>query len=189
MKNRRLALAATIAILSTVALAPKAQAQYQAQESTIIDFSGTVQSICSFNNTLAGNLEQPFPTAEYLIANSDFSEFGRSGFVEVECRNPGMIRVSAPVKIQAPAAFNPRTAQAVILDRRSGNTATASTSGNFSNEWPWDSGYEDFIPVDPVDYDGASSYSIMMVVGNNGDMNGLPGGTYEYQVTVTVTSN
>lgn len=177
MKNRRLALAGTLAILSAVALAPKAQAQ----QSGIIDFSGTVTSTCTFGYIQAGILEQPDSNAEYMMAAGEFNGVGQSGSVELQCTYPGLISVSPPVKIQAPEGFDPTTTAQAVLD--SGDEiVTSSTNGNFNDYAPWNEG----VSSAPIPSGGYNS-PVVMVVGNYDYIKGLPGGTYQYQVTVTVT--
>jgi len=67
--KHRLALAGALTILSAVALAPKAHAQ----NSTTVNFNGTVGSSCTFSNVQNGTLVQPSATAEYLMAESQFN--------------------------------------------------------------------------------------------------------------------
>ncbi|MDJ1171096.1 hypothetical protein PMG71_16830 [Roseofilum sp. BLCC_M154] len=177
MKNRHLALASALAVLSAVALSPKAQAQ----NSTTVNFNGTVSSTCTFSNVQNGTLVQPSPTAEYLMAESFLNNTGTSGSLEVNCTASSSLSISAPVKIQAPAGFNPDIVQAVLLHPIL--IATTNGNGQFSNSFPWN------FPTSPIPSLNNSPYEVSMVVGKNANTNGLPSGTYEYQVTVTATPN
>jgi hypothetical protein len=178
MKNRHLALASALAVLSAVALSPKAQAQ----NSTTVNFNGTVSSTCTFSNVQNGTLVQPSATAEYLMAESALNNVGTSGSVTVNCTAPSSLSISAPVKIQAPAGFNPDIVQAVLFfDLFLG--ATTNGNGQFSNGLPWNA------PTSPIPAINNVPYNVGMVVGKNANTNGLPSGTYEYQVTVTATPN
>jgi hypothetical protein len=178
MKNRHLALASALAVLSAVALSPKAQAQ----NSTTVNFNGTVSSTCTFSNVQNGTLVQPSATAEYLMAESYLSNTGTSGSLQVNCTASSNLSISAPVKIQAPAGFSPDIVQAVLFfDLFLG--ATTNGNGQFSNGLPWNA------PTSPIPAINNVPYNVGMVVGKNANTNGLPSGTYEYQVTVTATPN
>ncbi|MDJ1174638.1 hypothetical protein [Roseofilum capinflatum] len=178
MKNRHLALASALAILGAVTLAPKAQAQ----NSTTVNFNGTVSSTCTFSNVQNGTLVQPSATAEYLMAESYLSNTGTSGSVTVNCTAPSSLSISAPVKIQAPAGFNPDIVQAALFNPAL-PVFTTNGNGQFSNSLPWNA------PTTTIPTANNSPYEVMMVVGKNANANGLPAGTYEYQVTVTATPN
>jgi len=177
MKNRHLALASALAVLSAVTFAPKAHAQ----NSTTVNFNGTVSSTCTFSNVQNGTLVQPSATAEYLMAESTFNNVGTSGSVTVNCTAPSSLSISAPVKIQAPAGFNPDIVQAALFDLV--GVFTTNGNGQFSSSLPWNA------PTAPIPALNNLPYNVGMVVGKNANTNGLPSGTYEYQVTVTATPN
>ncbi|MDJ1177445.1 hypothetical protein PJF56_01075 [Roseofilum sp. BLCC_M91] len=177
MKNRHLALASALAILGAVVFSPKAQAQ----NSVTIPFNGTVSSSCTFSNVQNGNLAQPTPTAEYLMADSNFSNVGTSASLQVTCTGNSVLSVSAPVKIQAPAGFTPDTVQAYVYDPVL--ALTAIKGSQFSASTPWNSSTTQISIVNN------RTYNVGMVVGKNATTNGLPTGTYEYQVTVTAIPN
>jgi hypothetical protein len=86
------------------------------------------------------------------------------------------------VKIQAPAGFNPDIVQAALYNP---SLALFTTNGNgqFSSSLPWN------LPTAPIFAVNNTPYEVSMVVGKNANTNGLPSGTYEYQVTVTATPN
>lgn len=173
--KHRLALAGSLAILGAVALAPKAQAQ----DSVIIPFNGTVNSSCTFSGIQTGTLAQPSSNAEYLMAHSD-SNVGQSGSVTVNCPSgSAKVSIDAPVKINAPNSFSPSVVQAVLTDGT--NSTTASTNGQFSASAPWNTTNQTDITVNSA----SANLSVSMVVGKNANTNGLPSGTYQYQVTVT----
>ncbi|MDJ1177441.1 hypothetical protein PJF56_01055 [Roseofilum sp. BLCC_M91] len=178
MKNRHLALASALAILSAVTLAPKAEAQ----NSTTVNFNGTVNSTCTFSNVQNGTLVQPSPTAEYLMAESFLNNTGTSGSLQVNCTAPSSLSISAPVKIQAPAGFNPDIVQATLFNLIL-PMFTTNGNGQFSNSVPWN------VPKSPITSFNNLPYNVGLVVGRNANTNGLPSGTYEYQVTVTATPN
>jgi hypothetical protein len=175
--KHRLALAGALTILSAVALAPKAQAQ----DTVTIPFNGTVNSSCTFSGIQTGTLTQPSATAEYLMAHSG-SNVGQSGSVTVNCTAPSFLSISAPVKIQAPAGFNPDIVQAALFSNSS-PLLTTNGNGQFSNSLPWNASTAPIFAVNNTPYE------VSMVVGKNANTNGLPSGTYEYQVTVTATPN
>ncbi|MDJ1173615.1 hypothetical protein [Roseofilum capinflatum] len=179
MKNRHLALASALAILGAVTLAPKAQAQ----NSTTVNFNGTVSSTCTFSNVQNGTLVQPSATAEYLMADSQFNSIGTSGSLQVNCTALSNLSISAPVKIQAPAGFNPDIVQASLYNLFN-LEFTHNGNGEFSNSFPWNVSTGNSIKAT-----SNSTYGVAMVVGKNANTNGLPSGTYEYQVTVTATPN
>jgi hypothetical protein len=175
--KHRLALAGALTILGAVALAPKAQAQ----DTVTIPFNGTVNSSCTFSGIQTGTLTQPSATAEYLMAHTG-SNVGNSGSVTVNCPSgSALVGVSAPVKITAPNSFSPTTVQAVLTDGT--NSTTAFTGNRFNTSLPWNANTGD-ITVNSA----SANLSVGMVVGREASTNGLPSGTYQYQVTVTATA-
>lgn len=168
-----LALAGALTTLGAVALAPNAQAQ----DTVTIPFNGSVNALCTFSNVQAGTLAQSSLTGEFLMAD-DNSGVGQSGSVTIDCHGfPPAVRVSAPTLVQAPAGYNPDIVQAVIT---SGNESRMAGNGQFSNSFPWNATRTDYMMVS-----SGSSVPVSMVVGRNANSNGLPEGTYEYQVVVT----
>jgi len=175
--KHRLALAGALTILGAVALAPKAQAQ----DTITIPFNGTVNSSCTFSNLQTGTLAQPSANAEYLMAHSG-SNVGQPGSVAVNCPSgSAQVGISAPVKVNAPNSFSPSVVQAVLTDGT--NSTTAFTGNRFNTNAPWNANTGD-ITVNSA----SANMSVCMVVGENASTNGLPFGTYLYQVTVTATA-
>lgn len=159
---RRLALTAGLAVISAIALAPKAHAQVAAGPANeTVEFSGTVGSTCQFSGTKAGVLgASPNGMAT--------KEVGTSGETTVNCTGGGEVSVSPPRKSDAPTNFTaaPGSLKAYISDPQ-GETRN-SDSPEPLQVLP---GANVLLKVD-------------MEVGSEGT---LPPGVYEYEVTLTAT--
>lgn len=184
-KNRRLALASSLAALGAIAFVPNAEAQIQ-PTSEEVPFFGQVAGDCSFSNTFAGTLIQEAPENNWIESTGGIPGFppenAPSGQTTVNCTNGGILTVSEPVQISAPANFTPATEQSIVFDEFFGQVTSAGG--------PFDSGAWN-VPTDPLFIEPNIDTALLvgMVAGDRNFGQGVPAGYYEYSVTLTATPN
>ena len=183
---RRLALIGSVAVLSAVAFAPKAQAQTQD-----IDFGVTINNNCIFSGVTTGNLAQNGASGQWLESSSGLGGIGaRIGGVavaQISCPAGGTLAVGLPVKMAAPAAFVDTAKQAMVFNGFNYTTTGSggSGTGGLFDDGDWQK------PTAPltIPSGGAVNYTVGMVVGVKASGGGLPAGNYQYRVTLTATPN
>ena len=164
---RRLTLTAGLAVLSAVALTPKAQAQVAQPETEAVPFSGTVGSVCQFKDITPGTLAQRDPRTLESVFDPIAPPTGVPGRTTVNCTNGGEISVSTPTAVNVPSGFSPQDLIAFVFN---GNQV-ADSNGS---------------PPIIVTSDADVPLQVGMSVRANGS---LPAGAYEYEVTVTASPN
>ena len=158
---RRLALTVGFAVLGAVAFEPNAQAQ--TAESETIMFSGNVGAVWTFSDTQPGTLALLDDVTLGTLPEAG----GISGVTMVSCTNDNNeISVATPRQVQAPANFQGSSTAFVSY-----NDETADSDNGDSFQVPA----------------GESTLEVDMLVENTAGP--LPDGVYEYEVTVTATSN
>jgi hypothetical protein len=150
----RVLVSSVLTLGGTVTLASTAMAG-----SVDIQFSGTVQGVCSFSNPTSGFLvtDNPGPGLQYVLSSD--APGGAPGQVTVTCNQPADMLVSAPVQTAGPSG-------AAYIDAfvESPYTSTGAGGSMF---------------LEP----GVTPVTINMMVDNP---NGLQPGNYAYTVTLTV---
>lgn len=159
---RRLALTAGFAVLGAVAFAPNASAQ--AVDETV-QFTGTVESSCSFTPAEAGVLA----LSDAKTLTSTATE-GTAGTTSVNCSTGGIISVAEPV----PQGETPTGD--FILTASVSNAIDSTLSADSDNP---DSSFD-------VNAGEEVGLNVDMTVS---DTENLPAGDYTYEVTVTATPN
>lgn len=160
---RRLALTAVLAVLSVMALAPKAQAQLAEEEA--VPFIGSVGSVCTFDGTVGGTLA--------VDNNGDISTFtddggGEAGTTTVNCTGGGDITVAPPQVVEVPNGFT-GTSTATVSDPQDPEQNFVDSNGNGNLEVP------------------AAAFDLDVDMAVVPDEDPIPG-TYEYEVVVTATA-
>ncbi|MEM9925578.1 MAG: hypothetical protein AAF915_17810 [Cyanobacteria bacterium P01_D01_bin.50] len=158
---RRLTLTAVLAVLSVMALAPKAQAQLAEEEA--VEFIGAVGNVCTFNDTVGGTLG-----IDGEGELSTLGDGGEAGSTTVNCTGGGEITVAPPVAMEVPNGFTGE-ATAIVSNPEDPTSATASD------------GDDEALVIPAGDFD----LDIDMIVSTDEEF--LPG-TYEYEVMVTATA-
>ena len=154
---RRLALTAGLAVVSAVVFVPKAHAQTAAPAiNETVEFEGTVGSVCTFDGTKGGILDQPTAT----VLDSE-TPGGTSGQTKVNCTGGGVISVDvAPGNV--PPGFTPDN---VVAKVTSGPNSADSEAGDSFDVPPGDVNLDVDLLVE--------------------DSDPLPPGLYQYDVMVT----
>ncbi len=158
-------LASALALLSAVALSPRAFAQ-----SVNIPFSGTVPGACSFNTPTPGALgvNDTFRPTILLGGTSLGGTVakGRSGFVQVVCNTNANVTISEPVQTSG-FRFNIKSNFAnAVLTGANGDVIT--TSGTST------------LPIKA----GTTNFQVRMQTESESI---IPPDNYEFYVTLTIT--
>ncbi|MEH2379689.1 MAG: hypothetical protein V7K27_12525 [Nostoc sp.] len=179
MNFRRIALVSGLAILSAVAFAPKAGAAPATQD---VNFNGTVVATCLFSSTTSGALVNNNHNA-WLEGSggSTVGSIGTAASTTVNCTSGGLLAVSQPVKVSAPATFSDTIRQAVVYD----GTNYMSSTGTAFDTGGWNKPTASL--AIPVNTD--RTLQVAAVIGVNNITGGVPTGTYSYKVTLTATPN
>lgn len=162
---RRLALAASFAVLGAVAFTPKAHGQAAPAANEPVPFSGTIGSVCTLTDPQPGTLAQQGD----LLASS--VPGGAVGKVTVNCTGGNEVSVGVPSPVNVPQGFTPvpNSQRASLLEN--GNPFTDSFGAAPGSVTP---GGDVVLDVD-------------MEVINGGAV--FPAGVYEYNVPVTAAPN
>jgi hypothetical protein len=166
MLNRLLA--STLILGNAVVLsAPSTYAQ-----TTDIPFSGTVEATgCTFGTPTAGRLIPDLPVNPTALVGHDQTS-GASGSVTVFCVGFANITMSAPVQVSGPS-FSPTSCTTFLR---------YSPSLAFSQSTPV-LDYGSCGGTSPSTSNAGGTYWVGMRVSNN---SGIPSGTYNYKVTLTI---
>jgi hypothetical protein len=174
---RRLAFVSCFAVLGAVALAPKAGAQQ------VVDFGGTVPSVCTFGTPVAGILAQNPAVNDSIEASGGITSgsVGTAATVSLDCTLGGKLSVGDPVQVSAPPGWVPTVQQAVVENFTTPDIT--SSPGAFGGGF-WVGQPTADLTIPPVT---SQSLKVGMVAGTNTNT-GLvvKAGIYAYTVTLTV---
>ncbi|NHC35924.1 hypothetical protein [Scytonema millei] len=181
--NWRLALAGSLAVLSTASLMPVANAAPTTQD---IPFNGTVAGSCVFSGTVGGTLGQVMPKYGWVEASGGIPGMAANlpaGQTMINCNSPAQLSTSVPVAVSVPASFNPQKLQSLVYDGI--NYTTAYSGGSTFDSGAWNK------PTTPIAIPMGVDVPLQvgMVAGTRSFTSDVPSGTYEYTVTLTATPN
>lgn len=181
MMLRRLAFVSGLAVLSAVALAPKAGAAPATQD---INFGGNIGSVCTFTSPVDGTLAQGNPTDGWIEGSNGIGGgTGTAGSVTLNCSAGGSLSVAGPVKVAAPTTFAPSVTEALVVNNTNGDKTRSPGTAFDSGMWN--------VPTASLTIPAAANQSLKvgMVTGIPGSTTSVPPGTYTYKVTLTATPN
>lgn len=164
---RRITCISSLVVLTGLAFIPKATA-------------------CVFSNTTNGSIAQPSPSAGWVEASGGIPGLntGTAGTTIINCSNASQLTIGVPTLVTAPGSFNPTILEALVYDGTN-FTRSSSTGGTFDNS-AWAQGS---ITGLTIPANSNINLKIGIIAGTNTNTQGVPSGTYQYNVQLTATPN
>ncbi len=165
------------AIAGSLAITGQAQAQ-----SVDVNFTGNVGSTCAFGVPTTGGLAVANANILGVSALGGYPTVTNTGTVAtvtLSCGNGGLVTVSAPQKLTAPAGFTPEINGAVqSFASANGNETSANINAPFTGT-----------PTAPIAVNPGTQTVIVGMIAGYANANGQlpPAGNYSYKVTLTAT--
>ncbi len=170
-------IASVVAVAGATTFAGQANAQ-----SADVPFTGTVPNTCTINKTLDGKIgiADKINRNDILSSRSDEFTAGQLGEVEINCNTSGLVSIGALQAVSGPAINLQNDA-----DPNGYRAELYTTNSNFNGaSVPLVASGKPGVSRSP---NGTAQKLYVHMVANKKNQVAIPGGSYQFKTTVTIT--